>query len=164
MVSSRSRVRGEDKIAKRHVPVFTTAGALDILVQLLPEVVFQLRTKVRRVEEDGMRELALSDDRVVVSSRMEGHTTEREGGKGKGKGSKKTQASARDQIIKVLPRGANERVSLTRKNMMWFPSLPCSCLPCLARPSLPSRNASSRTVGMGARAREKRAVARSGPD
>lgn len=39
--------------------MFTATCPLDILVQLLPEIVFQLGAKVRRVEEDGVRELEL---------------------------------------------------------------------------------------------------------
>ena len=41
------------------VPMFTATCPLDILVQLLPEILFELSAKVGRVEQDGVRELAL---------------------------------------------------------------------------------------------------------
>lgn len=39
--------------------MFTAACPLDVLVELPPEVVLELRAKVRRVEEDRMCELPL---------------------------------------------------------------------------------------------------------
>lgn len=40
-------------------PILAATRALDILVQLLPEILLELGAKVGRVEEDGVRELAL---------------------------------------------------------------------------------------------------------
>lgn len=75
--------------------------ALDILVQLLPEVILQLRAKIRRMEEDRMCELALSSE-VVASQCRVGRRNERQ--RESEKKERKTQASARDQA------GATARV------------------------------------------------------
>ena len=48
--------------------MFTAARPLDILVQLLLQVILQLGAKIRRVKEDGVRQLELSCEMICMSA------------------------------------------------------------------------------------------------
>lgn len=70
-VSSRSshHVAGHVKNA----PVFSRTRPLDILVQLLPEVILELRAKVGRMKKDGMRQFTLLSETKVGSTTRHDH-------------------------------------------------------------------------------------------